>query len=194
MPFGGMLGSTFNFVFETQLEALQDGDRLYYLHRTVGLNFLAELENNSFAKLIMANTDATHLPGLVFTTPGLILEVDQTKQFNDGNGCRSRSATIPSRRSSSATTRRRRARTRITCATPATSMSFSAAPRQRHPHRSEGDDTIWGDGGNDRIEGGDGNDLIEAGAGDDIITDMGGDDVIKGDDGNDVIQGGNGLT
>jgi hypothetical protein len=66
MPFGGMLGSTFNFVFETQLEALQDGDRFYYLERTAGLNFVTELENNSFAKMIMANTDATHLPGLVF--------------------------------------------------------------------------------------------------------------------------------
>ncbi len=43
MPFGGMLGSTFNFVFETQLEALQNGDRFYYLHRTFGLNFLSEL-------------------------------------------------------------------------------------------------------------------------------------------------------
>ena len=39
MPFGGMLGSTFNFVFETQLENLQDGDRFYYLSRTDGLNF-----------------------------------------------------------------------------------------------------------------------------------------------------------
>ena len=58
MPFGGMLGSTFNFVFETQLEKLQNGDRFYYLDRTAGLNFLTELENNSFAKLIMANTDA----------------------------------------------------------------------------------------------------------------------------------------
>ncbi len=82
MPFGGMLGSTFNFVFETQLEKLQDGDRFYYLERTAGLNFNAELESNSFAKLIMANTDATHLPGIVFTTPGYILEVDQSKQFN----------------------------------------------------------------------------------------------------------------
>ena len=36
MPFGGLLGSTFNFVFETQLEALQNGDRFYYLHRTRG--------------------------------------------------------------------------------------------------------------------------------------------------------------
>ena len=71
MPFGGMLGSTFNFVFETQLEKLQDGDRFYYLERTAGLNFLTELENNSFAKLIMANTDATHLPGARVLDTGL---------------------------------------------------------------------------------------------------------------------------
>ena len=36
-PFGGLLGSTFNFVFENQLEKLQDGDRFYYLERTAGL-------------------------------------------------------------------------------------------------------------------------------------------------------------
>src|SRR5262249_31093655 len=62
MPFGGLLGSTFNFVFENQLEKLQDADRFYYLERTSGLSFGNELESNSFAKLIMANTDATHLP------------------------------------------------------------------------------------------------------------------------------------
>ena len=88
MPFGGFLGSTFNFVFETQMEMLQDGDRFYYLERTAGLNFLTELENNSFANLIMINTDATHLPGDVFSTPGFILEVNASKQFTgigDGN-------------------------------------------------------------------------------------------------------------
>src|SRR5262245_44513085 len=63
MPFGGMLGSTFNFVFENQLENLQNGDRFYYLARLAGLNFVNELENNSFAKMIMLNTNATHLPG-----------------------------------------------------------------------------------------------------------------------------------
>ena len=82
MPFGGLLGSTFNFVFETQMEKLQNGDRFYYLERTAGLNFLTELENNSFAKLIMANTDVTHLPGDVFSTPAFILEVDQALQYN----------------------------------------------------------------------------------------------------------------
>ena len=62
LPFGGMLGSTFNAVFELQMENLQDGDRLYYLTRTQGQNLLTSLEQNSFAKLIMANTDLS-LPG-----------------------------------------------------------------------------------------------------------------------------------
>src|SRR4029079_6726026 len=35
MPFGGMLGSTFNFVFEGMMEKLQSGDRFYYLQRLV---------------------------------------------------------------------------------------------------------------------------------------------------------------
>ena len=79
MPFGGMLGSTFNFVFEVQMEKLQSGDRFYYLQRLDGLHLFGEMENNSFAAMIMRNTDATHLPSDVFSTPGLILEVDQTQ-------------------------------------------------------------------------------------------------------------------
>ena len=79
MPFGGMLGSTFNFVFENQLEKLQDGDRFYYLERTAGLAFNAELEGNSFAKLIMANTDVTASSWRsCFTTPAFTLEVDRS--------------------------------------------------------------------------------------------------------------------
>ena len=55
--FGGLLGSTFNYVFETQMEDLQFGDRFYYLSRTAGLNLLTQLEGNSFAELISRNTD-----------------------------------------------------------------------------------------------------------------------------------------
>ena len=50
MPFGGMLGSTFNFVFEVQMENLQNGDRFYYLQRLDGLHLFGEMENNSFAE------------------------------------------------------------------------------------------------------------------------------------------------
>lgn len=85
-PFGGMLGSTFNFVFEQQLEDLQDGDRFYYLGRTAGLNFISQLEQNSFANMIIRNTDigdngGDHLPGDIFSTPAFILEVDQSLQI-----------------------------------------------------------------------------------------------------------------
>ena len=194
MPFGGMLGSTFNFVFETQLEALQNGDRFYYLHRLAGQAFVTELENNSFAKLIQLNTDAVHLPSLVFVTPGLILEIDQSRQFNtglDGADPVDDNPFIP-------------LVIRDNPATEGPDNNYLQYTGDEHVVLggtsgndiligSIGDDTFWGDEGNDRIEGGHGNDVIEAGAGDDIITDKGGDDVIKGGEGNDVISGGAGF-
>ncbi|QCI12535.1 heme peroxidase [Pseudomonas putida] len=187
-PFGGMLGSTFNFVFENQLEKLQDGDRFYYLERTAGLSMDAELESNSFAKLIMANTSATHLPGLVFSTPGLYLEVDPNKQYNDGLGAADPEGVI-----------------RDNPLTTGLDSNYIRYMGDEHIVlggsngndilvSSEGDDTVWGDGGNDRIEGGYGNDQLRGGAGDDIITDVGGDDNIQGGDGNDVLHGGNGVN
>ncbi|MFT0866176.1 peroxidase family protein [Pseudomonas sp. CAM1A] len=193
-PFGGMLGSTFNFVFENQLEKLQDGDRFYYLERTAGLSMNAELESNSFAKLIMANTSATHLPGLVFSDPGFYLELDRSKQYNDGLG--------------NADPLGDNGQQVVFRDSPLTAGPDSNYIRYAGDQHivlggtqgddilvsSEGDDTVWGDGGNDRIEGGYGNDQLRGGAGDDIISDMGGDDNIQGGDGNDVLHGGNGVN
>ena len=70
--FGGLLGSTFNFVFEKQLENLQDGDRFYYLQRTDGLNFRFQLEGNSFAELIRRNTDFSGGMDIIFDTADFI--------------------------------------------------------------------------------------------------------------------------
>ena len=197
MPFGGMLGSTFNFVFESQLEKLQDGDRFYYLERTAGLAFNAELESNSFAKLIMANTNTTHLPAIAFLTPAFTLEVDPTKQFtglgDDGRADpESGDPLVPL----------------VIRDNPNTVGPDTNYLQYNGPDHvvlggtagddilisSEGDDTLYGDEGNDRLEGGFGNDELRGGAGDDIITDTGGDDVIQGGDGNDVIHGGNGVN
>ncbi|MEA2243784.1 MAG: hypothetical protein QOD24_3340, partial [Solirubrobacteraceae bacterium] len=66
--FGGLLGSTFNYVFEQTLTNLQNGDRLYYLARTPGMNLRTQLEGNSFAELIMRNTNAHSLKADVFST------------------------------------------------------------------------------------------------------------------------------
>ena len=131
MPFGGLLGSTFNFVFETQLEALQNGDRFYYLARLAGLNFLTELENNSFAKLswrtptprICRPTCSRRRPSFSRSTRRAV----HRSRVRRPTTIRPRAAPT-SRRSSFATTRLRRAPTRTTSSTPAETMSCSAAP------------------------------------------------------------------
>ena len=87
MPFGGSLGSSHNFVFENQLERLQNGDRMYYLFRVGTLNLLSALESNPFTAIVMRNSDlgepgAGTLPLGIFTLPNHILEVDIDRQFN----------------------------------------------------------------------------------------------------------------
>jgi Ca2+-binding RTX toxin-like protein len=171
-PFGGLLGSTFNFVFETQMEKLQDGDRLYYLSRTAGLNFLFELENNSFADLVMRNLPGVnHLPGDIFSTPdftfeagnpstwaGHISQVGSQLRFNGGEH-----------------------------------IVFGGTAGNDNLRAGDGDDTLYGDGGNDRLEGGAGNDFFIGGDGNDVLVDIFGDDNFKGGEGNDVISTGSGL-
>ena len=72
--FGGVLGSTFEYVFRTQMEALQDADRLYYLPRIEGMDYEDSLQDSSLAQLIRANTDIKHLPGNMFLTPEYTVE------------------------------------------------------------------------------------------------------------------------
>ncbi|MFC7536504.1 peroxidase family protein [Sphingomonas sp. GCM10030256] len=199
MPFGGMLGSTFNFVFEVQMEALQNGDRFYYLQRLVGTNLVTELEGNTFASIIMKNTNATHLPADVFSTPTWILEVDQSKQRNDVDGDGDLESTDPT---SGSLTRKLVIRddpsptgddNNYLKYTGEDHVVLGGTSANNKLIAGAGDDTVYGDGGNDIIEGGFGNDLLEGGAGDDIITDTGGDDNLKGGDGNDAIHAGPGL-
>ncbi len=197
--FGGMLGATFNFVFETQLENLQNGDRFYYLSRTQGMNLLNQLEANSFSAIVMRNTDLGetgqgHLPGLIFDTPNAILEVVQSAQIGDdpswGNPILDILKPLFIR------------------------TGFNAADGNYHFLQYNGADhivlggselsdtligglgidTLWGDGGNDRLDGGYEADKVYGGNGDDIITNLGGDDFLFGDDGNDVISMGSGLV
>ncbi|MCR6636555.1 peroxidase family protein [Devosia sp.] len=199
MPFGGMLGSTFQFVFERQMENLQSGDRFYYLQRLDGLHLFGEMEANSFAAMIMRNTNATHLPSDVFSAPGLILEVNQARQFNDSNGDGVLDSLDPLGpglltqlviRNNPATPG---ADTNYLRYTGGDHVVLGGTDSADTLIGGIGDDTLHGDGGNDKLEGGFGNDIINAGAGDDIIVDIGGDDNVKAGDGNDVVHAGPGL-
>lgn len=202
MDFGGMLGSTFAFVFELQMENLQDADRFYYLSRVQGLNLLNELENNSLAKMMMRNTDLggdgrTALPGDIFSTPDHILEMDMTKQvgadptFSD-----------PFLQALSPLVVRRDldgdGDIDSLVYNGGAHVVIGGTDEADHIVAGEGDDTIWGWGGDDTLEGGYGVDHIHGGAGDDIITnagtDIGAADFLHGEGGNDVIHGGSGLA
>ncbi len=190
-PFGGLLGSTFNFVFETQLENLQNGDRFYYLARTAGLDFLTQLEENSFAEMIMRNLpNVKHLPFDVFSTPTYTFEaanllVNPTGIFNDQSTPYNESSLLVRDTSLGANTIRYNGAEHIVMG------GTEGVDRLR---AGNGDDTIWGDGGNDRLEGGGGNDSLNGGDGNDRITDSTGDDNIKGGDGHDFINGGAGIN
>ena len=201
VAFQGLLGTTFNFVFEVQMEKLQEGDRFYYLSRTQGMNLLNQLEADSFAELVMRNTDlgqpgATHLPSSLFLTPDYILELNQARQkVADPNHTDPILAAI-----SPMVIRRDTDGDGVDDYLHYSGGDHVVIGGDDHDNTligGEGDDTIWGDGGNDRIEGGFGVDHLFGGDGDDVITDSGTDsgaaDVIHGDAGNDVINGGNGL-
>jgi Ca2+-binding RTX toxin-like protein len=194
--FGGLLGSTFNFVFVTQMQRLQDNDRFYYLTRLAGTHLLEQIEGSSFAKLAMRNTTAKDLPGLAFTKPDWVFDLsaqtnptgivnDPNTPYDetnlDGSGIdkliRLPDGTI-----------------RLTGGGLSENHSlFAGTNGDDKIQGAEGDDSIWGNDGNDRIEGGAGNDHLDGGAGNDILTDSFGLDVLNGGDGNDVVAGGPGA-
>ena len=198
-PFGSMLGSTFNSIFELQLENLQNADRFYYLERLDGLNLLNQMENNSFSALIMRNVDAVGLAGEVFARPDLVINIANigppggpfqddptTPGFDEALDLQGELLWQPDGTNPDGTTR---FKLRYIGASHAI---FNGTPNGDRIHSSEGDDTLRGDDGNDVMEGGSGNDSHIGGAGDDILTDVFGEDNIKGGPGNDAISSGAG--
>ena len=212
MPFGGMLGSTFNAVFEAQLENLQDGDRFYYLTRTQGLNFLNQLEENSFSKLILKNSALSdpgpdgirgtgddiverHIGVNAFADYDYYLEVDAAMQLEadpegndpvlEGMGRGKVQRDDPRTPGADANYLR---------FTGGEHVSVGGSNGNDTIITDFGDDSIWGGAGNDRIESGAGVDLVNGGDGDDIITDSGDSgDFLKGEGGDDVIANSNGF-
>jgi Ca2+-binding RTX toxin-like protein len=161
----GLLGPTFNYVFETQLENLQNGDRFYYLHRTAGMNFFTQLEETSFAELIMSNTDATHLPFDVFGAGNAVLagtvgsdnltgtDADETLWGDGGDDM------------------------------------LEGGAGNDAVVGGVGNDTLTDAGGDDVMSGGDGDDRIDAVAGVDLVLGGAGDDDIVAGGGDEIFAG-----
>ena len=196
MVFGGLLGSTFNYVFELQMEDLQFGDRFYYLSRTAGLNLLTQLEGNSFAEMVQRNTDVEGLPADAFSRPDYIFNMSQLGASgpipDDPSTGDSENPVVESDRSSEPGMHLNRTGAHLRYTGPA-HVVFNGTAGADRMWASEGDDTIRGNDGDDWMQGGDGVDSLIGGLGDDIMNDLFGDDTLKGGDGNDALSSGQGF-
>ena len=207
---GGLLGSTFNFIFETQLENLQDGDRLYYLPRLEGTHFAGEIEANSFASLIEINTGVKHLSANIFGTPEYVVEAGDARYAvgaDPNNWLKNPVAgnLLVERLSDEAVHS-------LVDSLPSlhylngfdTQVHFigddnflgntmvlgGTAGRDVLIAGHADDDTVWGDKGDDYIDGGNGDDNLFGGDGNDTVRDQAGADTIHGEAGDDDLGGG----
>lgn len=208
---GGMLGSTFDFLFAKQMEDLQNGDRFYYLTRLVGTDLLAEIEGQLFSDVVMRNTDATHLYSDIFSVADATVNAVTGKVTSvdvDGNTVSTDLATAPTLIVLEGLNSAgwvgdtlygnagdyRDARGVLNPNGPGNaSETLIGTDGAEKINGLGGNDTIWADGGNDTVEGGTGNDFMHGGAGNDVITDVDGDNFIWGDAGDDFIRGGIGI-
>lgn len=222
MEFGGQLGSTFNFIFEYQLEHLQNGDRFYYLSRTQGMNLLNQLEANTFTDIIMRNTalsglHSTHLVAEIMEVPDMIIELDPLVAQEDYNGALAGNDPVWDDTFKQLIDPKVVKVLGAIRLDPLTGLPVLDAEGQvirdgnllkfsggehvvlggtEGNDRIIGDkgiDTLWGDGGDDYLNAGMESDQVFGGDGDDIIEDPFGDDFLRGEAGNDVIVNGHGL-
>lgn len=209
--FGGMLGTTFGFIFEYQMEQLQNGDRFYYLSRTQGLNLLDALEANTFADIVMRNSAlshdyATHINANLFLTPDMILELDRAIAQRDYNGDDDGRDPVWGDPLLEAIDPK------------VVRIDFGVTDANGHQVGGElhfrggehvvlggtegddtltsdlGDDALWGDGGDDYLNGGAGADQVFGGDGNDIIEDTFGDNFLRGERGHDVVSSSRGIN
>ncbi|WP_369793480.1 peroxidase family protein, partial [Terrabacter sp. Root85] len=213
--FGGLLGSTFNYVFQTQLESLQDGDRFYYLLRTPGMNLRTQLEGNSFSEMIQRNTEGTNtLKADAFATADCKFQMSFLNNPLNAPNTLVRAATpdVPASLTGPGTVKDDPstadcdenllllkkadgaiAYRQINTVDPSGINGQSVYNGTAAVDRIIGgndNDTFWGGLGNDVIEGNGGDDVALGGEGDDILTDLGGADVPKGGPGDDAIDAG----
>ena len=217
---GGMLGSTFDFIFATQMIQLQNADRFYYLNRLGGTNLLASIDTQLFSDLVMRNTGVKHLYSDIFSVPDASVEIGDAKQSDAAGSVMALAA-----RTSTAVDIDGVAHqvSKAGWVFDGTFYTFYGNPGDYLDARgvfspnnnanltgnvSEtlggtdlaerinalgGNDTVWGDGGHDTIEGGSGSDFLHGGDGNDLVTDAQGDDMLWGDAGNDTLDGGAGI-
>jgi Ca2+-binding RTX toxin-like protein len=176
-PYGAsQMGSTFTWIFQEQLDRLQDGDRFYYFNQLKDAPLLiADIGSQHFSDIVMRNTGLDHMHYDVFAVSERIDLGDKERNHDFST----------------------------LAVDPNKVLVLVGNKRDNAITGTAGDDTMYGEDGNDMLNGGLGLDALFGGAGDDTLNagadprgvfayGEGGDDTINGNLGDDNLIGGAG--
>ena len=158
------MGSTFTWIFQEQLDRLQEGDRFYYFNQLQDAPLLlADIGSQHFSDIIMRNTGLDHLHWSAFKVSERVELGPDDASLDLG-------------------------------AHPVAADKVLVAVGNALPNAvtgTDGDDALYGEGGNDTVVGGRGLDALHGGAGDDELNAGEGSRGVfaYGDDGNDTLIG-----
>jgi Animal haem peroxidase/RTX calcium-binding nonapeptide repeat (4 copies) len=161
------MGSTFTWIFQEQLDRLQEGDRHYYFNQMKDSPLLlADFGTQRFADIIMRNTGLDHMHHSAFRVSERIELAPGERDHDYG--------ALP--------------------ASTDKAYVFVANGLDNAVTGTAGDDAIYGEGGDDTLDGGAGLDALHGRAGDDLLGAGDGSRGIfaYGGDGDDTFRGGPG--
>ncbi|MGE8482912.1 MAG: peroxidase family protein, partial [Pseudomonas sp.] len=201
----GQLGTTFNAIFEDQMERLMDGDRFYYLFRLdLGLATMTNLNEQviteQFKDIIERTTDARHLAGDVFGYADSYIELSYQDSGASATAYKSEhkygtliAANQVGVYSTGGPGGIGGNGLLVSLTNPETHTAATYI-RDYRPDQGENPDGTAAVGYNSHevLAGTDFNDWLDAGDGDDTIYGEGGDDILDGKAGADHIYGGAG--
>ena len=198
-----MLGPTFQYVFDKQTLALQNGDRFYYLGRILGTNLNEEIPAQKLTDIVRRNSPSAGNSMIPLATANKGIVGMNSPGFSVGDCFFSSDTTIPDVADNS--------QGGFNTKCDAGTMSWDSNGAFMHTGLDNvvgfgdqnanaglpgvrlaggaGDDSIQGSAGDDFLSGGaSGGDLIDGYTGDDILIGGPGEDLMKGGAGNDVLD------
>ena len=185
-PLGAsQMGSTFTWIFQEQLDRLQEGDRFYYFNQLKDAPLiLADINSQNFSDIVARNTGLDHLHYAIFKTSERV-DLDPHERSRDMSTIAVGTDKV------------------LTIVGNALPNVITGTSRDDTIYGEKGNDRIYGGLGLDALHGGTGNDRLEAGdsargvfaygdSGNDVLYGNVGDDNLIGGAGNDWLCGSSG--
>jgi hypothetical protein len=176
------MGSTFTWIFQEQLDRLQEGDRFYYFNQLKDAPLiLADINSQHFSDIVARNTGLDRLHYAIFKTSERV-DLDPYERIHD----MSENPVVTDKV--------------LTVVGNALPNVITGTSRDDTIYGEKGNDTVYGGLGLDALHGGPGNDRLEAGDsargvfaygddGNDVLRGNTGDDNLIGGAGNDMLYG-----